>query len=72
VRLVMDSKRDFFNNVGEVGAGVEFRPTSDLNLGMRAEYLYGFYYGDTAQPNPYGPRYHTIRLVLKFDQRLIG
>jgi hypothetical protein len=70
VNLAKDTNRDYFNNVGEAGAGVEFRPSSDYNFAIRAEYLYGFYYGiETAQPNPHSPRYNAFRVTMRFGHR---
>jgi len=70
VNLAKDTNRDFFNNVGEVGAGLEFRPNARLNLALRAEYLRGIYYGiEGADPNPFRPQYNDVRVTLLFGHR---
>jgi len=70
LNLVKDSNRDFFNNVGEVGAGLEFRPHRGVNLGLRVEYLHGIYYGiEGRDPNPFGRHYNDVRATLLFGRR---
>jgi len=68
--LAKDSNRDFFNNVGEVGAGLEFRPHREVNLGLRLEYLHGIYYGiEGRDTNPFGRQYDDFRVTLLFGRR---
>lgn len=70
LHLVKDTNRDFFNNVGEIGPGLEFRPNKEVNLSFRAEYLRGVYYGiHTSQANPFGPSYSDFRLTLLLGHR---
>ena len=70
LNLAKDTNRDFFNNVGEVGAGLEFRPAQHVNVSLRAEYLRGFYYGiEGLDPNPLRPNYNDFRLKLFFGHR---
>lgn len=62
-----DSNRDFYNNVVEAGAGVEFQPLTTLNFNVRAEYLRGWYAGiEGRDPNPYGPRYDEFRVTAAY------
>ena len=68
--MAKDANRDFFNNVGEVGTGLEWRPHREVNLGLRMEYLRGYYYGIAGRdPNPYGSRYDDFRVMLLFGRR---
>jgi tetratricopeptide (TPR) repeat protein len=68
--LAKDSNRDFFNNVGEVGAGLEIRPHREVNLGLRFEYLHGIYYGiEGRDANPFGRQYDDFRVTLLFGRR---
>lgn len=68
--LIKDSSRDFFNNLGEVGAGLELRPHRELNLSLRLEYLHGIYYGiEGRDANPFGRRYNDVRVSLLFGRR---
>jgi Flp pilus assembly protein TadD len=70
LRLAKDTNRDFFNNVGEIGPGLEFRPYQEFNLSFRAEYLRGVYYGiHNTQSNPFGPNYGDFRLTLLLGHR---
>ena len=71
VNAVVDTNRDYYNNLVEFGGGVEFQPAASVNLKFRAEYLRGSYMGIQGRdPNPYGPRYHDIRLTLIWSGRL--
>lgn len=67
--VVKDTHRDFYNNLGEGGGGVEFRPNKRANVGFRAEFLRGAYFGIARQPNPYRPNYNDVRVMLIFGRR---
>jgi tetratricopeptide (TPR) repeat protein len=67
--LAKDTHRDFYNNFGEGGAGMEFRPDKTVNLGLRFEYLRGSYFGIAREPNPYRPNYNDFRVMLVFGHR---
>jgi tetratricopeptide (TPR) repeat protein len=67
--VVKDTHRDFYNNLAEGGGGIEFRPVKKVNLGLRAEFLRGSYFGIARQPNPYRPNYNDVRVVLVFGKR---
>ena len=67
VNFHKDSNRDFYNNIVEAGAGLEFQPRTEVNLSVRGEYLRGWYAGiEGRDPNPYGPRYDEIRVSLVY------
>jgi tetratricopeptide (TPR) repeat protein len=67
--LAKDSRRDFYNNLGEGGAGLEFRPSRHHNLGFRLEYLRGAYLGMARDPNPYRPNYNDLRFYVLYGRR---
>ena len=67
--VVKDTHRDFYNNLGEGGGGVEFRPNMKANIGFRVEFLRGAYFGIARQPNPYRPNYNDVRVMLVFGRR---
>jgi hypothetical protein len=70
VRLVKDTHGDYFNNAAEAGAGLEVHHAGDYDFSVRGEYLYGFYYeNQPIEANPYGARYHTLRLTFTFGHR---
>lgn len=63
-----DANRDFYNNIVELGAGLEVQPSTKRNLKVRAEYLRGAYTGiEGRDPNPYGPRYDVLRVMLVYS-----
>lgn len=70
LNLTKDVNRDFYNNVAEIGPGLEWRAGGPLALSARAEYLGGVYLGiEGRDPNPYGPTYDDFRLVLVVGRR---
>lgn len=63
MNLVADTNREFFNNIGEIGGGVRFRPSSRVNMDLHLEYIKGYYLDiKTRTPNPYPPTYIDWRL----------
>lgn len=65
--VAKDSNKDFFNNLVEYGVGGELQLLGGLNLRLRAEALRGWYMGiEGRDPNPYGRRYHDLRLTLVY------
>jgi len=70
-RIVKDTKNNYYNNVVDVGGGFEVKPRGDFNMSMRTEYLFGHYFGTSEQPNPFAPKYHTLRLTLRLGYRVI-
>jgi Tfp pilus assembly protein PilF len=70
VNVIKDKNRDFYNNLGEIGAGLELQPLQKWNVKLRAEWLHGFYMGITGvDPNPYGRQYDDLRVTLIFSGR---
>jgi len=69
--LAKDTNGDFYNNVGEGGAGMEFRPQKNVNVGLRFEYLRGAYFGiaRALEPNPYRPNYNNFQVMLVVGHR---
>ncbi len=61
-----DTKRDFFNNLGEGGAGLRFTPRRSWGLSISTEYVRGAYFGieRLGEPNPYRPQYNDFRVSL--------
>ena len=65
-----DTNADFFNNLAEVGPGIEFQPFAGQNLKFRADYVIGAYFGrEGRDKNPYGPDYRDTRLSLNYGVR---
>lgn len=70
INLVKDTNRDFYNNLAEFGPGVEFRPSGNFNLSLRAEYLRGTYFGiEGHDPNPFRAQYNDFRMTLLVGHR---
>jgi len=61
-RVIADEQRQFFNNLAEIGPGIEWVPTNRFNIKMRFEHINGVYLPAGATPNPYG-QYYTNTLV---------
>lgn len=67
----VDTNKDFFNNIVETGAGAELQFLGGLNLRLRLEALRGWYTGrEGRDPNPYGRRYHDLRVTLIYFAHL--
>lgn len=68
VGLVKDTRRDFYNNLAELGGGLRFTPYKPLGFSINAEYVRGFYFGleRTGEPNPYKSQYNDFRISLVF------
>jgi tetratricopeptide (TPR) repeat protein len=63
-----DSTHEIYNNLFEIGAGIEFQPWTKVNLKIRTEYLYGTYMPvQSAYPNPYGTHYNDLRVTLVYS-----
>lgn len=70
VNVIKDRNDDFFNNLVEVGGGIELQPTIKENIRLRAEALRGVYFGiEGRDRNPYGPNYEDFRLMLVYTKR---
>lgn len=61
-RVIVDTKRLFYNNFMEAGPGIAFIPTNRFNFQLRFEHLNGAYLPAGAIPNPYR-QYYTNNLV---------
>lgn len=66
VGVVKDTGRDFFNNLGEGGAGLRLTPWRPLGVSISAEYVRGFYFGMArpGEPNPFGKSYNDFRVMM--------
>ncbi|QDQ40028.1 hypothetical protein E3226_006250 [Legionella geestiana] len=61
-RVIEDTQRQFFNNIGETGPGIGYIPSNRFNFEIRAEHLRGVYFPVGASFNPYPP-YYTRNVV---------
>lgn len=61
-RVIVDTKRLFYNNFAEIGPGIAWIPTNRFNFQLRFEHLNGAYLPAGAIANPYG-QYYTNNLV---------
>ncbi|MDA9271989.1 tetratricopeptide repeat protein, partial [bacterium] len=62
-RVIADTQRQFYNNIAEIGPGIEFIPTNRFNnVKIRFEHINGVYLPAGATPNPYS-QYYTNTLV---------
>ena len=68
--LAKDTNRDFFNNVGEGGGGLEIKLLRKLGISLRGEFLREVYYGiEGRDPNSFGPNYNDVRILVIFGRR---
>jgi Flp pilus assembly protein TadD len=68
VNVLKDGNRDYYNNLGEYGVGVEFQPVKSRNVKLRVEYLRGLSMGISSRDqNPYGRQYSDLRVMLLFS-----
>ncbi|MFI5348431.1 MAG: tetratricopeptide repeat protein [Elusimicrobiota bacterium] len=73
VNVVKDVNRDYYNNLGEFGAGVEYQPLTKVDFKLRVEYLRGVYMGISGvEKNPYGRDYNDLRVLLVFSGRFVA
>jgi tetratricopeptide (TPR) repeat protein len=61
-RVIQDSRREFFNNIAEVGPGIGFIPSNRFRLQIRFEHINGMYLPAGGSVNPYG-KYYTNNMV---------
>ena len=64
--FLIDSKREYFNNLIEFGPGLSFIPSNKFNFQFRFEYLKGIYLPAGASVNPYGKQYTNKLFKLLF------
>jgi Flp pilus assembly protein TadD len=68
VNVIKDSNLEFYNNLVEIGGGMEFQPWTKVNLKIRAEFLRGTYMRvQGVDENPYGPQYNDLRITLVYS-----
>ncbi|AHE66880.1 tetratricopeptide repeat protein [Legionella oakridgensis] len=66
-RVIADTRREFFNNLAEVGPGIAFVPSNRFNLQLRFEHIKGAYLPvGGASINPYGKYYSNNLVQLHF------
>lgn len=61
-RVIADTKREFYNNIAEVGPGISFVPSNRFHLQLRFEQVNGMYLPAGRFVNPYG-KYYTNNVV---------
>lgn len=64
-RTIVDTNRDFFNNIAEIGSGIGFIPSNRFKVQIRFEYINGMYLPCGGIPNPYN-KYYTNKNVQLF------
>ncbi|KTD19876.1 tetratricopeptide repeat protein [Legionella londiniensis] len=58
-RIIEDTRREFFNNIAEVGPGLGIIPYNRFNLELRMEWIRGVYLPAGGSVNPYGKYYNN-------------
>lgn len=63
-----DTHRDWWNNLAMGGPGLRYQPFRQIDLSVKAEYLWGRYYGRERKgdPNPYAAAFADTRLTASF------
>lgn len=66
--LWFDTRGDWWNNRAMAGPGLRYQPLRDIDLAIKAEWMFGRYYGrERAQdPNPYAKGFSDARLTAGF------
>lgn len=64
-RVIEDTRREFFNNIAEIGPGIGFIPSNRFRVQLRYEHLKGIYLPAGGSFNPYG-KYYTNNIVQLF------
>ncbi|WP_298625564.1 hypothetical protein, partial [uncultured Legionella sp.] len=64
-RVIEDTRREFFNNIAEVGPGIGFTPSNRYRVQLRFEHIKGAYLPAGRSINPYG-KYYTNNTVQLF------
>jgi tetratricopeptide (TPR) repeat protein len=65
-RVLGDTRREYFNNIAEIGPGIAFIPSNRVNLQVRLEHVNGAYLPAGALTNPYRPYYTNTIIQLFF------
>lgn len=61
-RIIEDTRREFFNNIAEIGPGIGFIPSNRYRVEIRFEHIKGAYLPAGGSFNPYG-KYYTNNTV---------
>jgi hypothetical protein len=63
-----DTHRDWWNNRAMGGPGLRYQPFREIDLAIKAEYLWGRFYGRERKddPNPYAPSFTDTRVTASF------
>lgn len=63
-----DTHKDWWNNLAMAGPGLRYKPLAMLDLAIKAEYLWGRYYGRerAEDPNPYARGLRDLRVTGSF------
>jgi hypothetical protein len=63
-----DTHRDWWNNLAMAGPGIDYTPFRDIDLSIKAEWMWGAYYGrERAQdPNPFPGAFSDARVTASF------
>lgn len=69
-RILEDTNRDFFNNIGEIGPGIGIIPSNRFRLELRLEHINGVYLPAGGSFNPYGKYYTNKVAQLLFYARI--
>jgi hypothetical protein len=68
LRAIVDTRGDWWNNVGSVSAGLRYKPIRSLDFVMTGEYVLGSYfgrhYGDDVNPNK--PTFSNLKIGVNF------
>lgn len=67
---IVDTNRDFFNNLVEQGPGIVLFPYNRINFALRYETVRGHYINvGTSDTNPFGPHYNNKIFLAEFYVR---
>ena len=69
-RVIADTRREFYNNIAEIGPGVSFVPSNRFNVQLRYERVNGVYLPAGASVNPYNKYYINQIVQLLFYIKL--
>jgi len=69
-RVIEDTRREFFNNLVEVGPGIALTPSNRFNLQLRLEHVNGTYLPAGRSHNPYGKNYTNNLVQLLFYAKI--
>lgn len=63
-----DTHKDWWNNLAMGGPGLRYMPFRRIDLAVKAEWLWGGYYGRerVQEPNPYGKTFSDTRITASF------